>query len=87
MKCFISSWQSFSDSMTPPNFMVISLNPPMAKEEEGGGGGVDATPTDFSTFSQKWEELFLQTKFLPAGSSLGHLSRKKFFRSDLKSWF
>ena len=35
-------------------------------------------PTGFSNFSQKWEELFLQTKFLPVGSSLGHLSIKKF---------
>ena len=36
-------------------------------------GGVDATPppsTGFSNFSQKREELFLQTKFLPVGSSL-----------------
>ena len=54
----------------------------------GGGGGVDATPpTGFSSFSQKWEELFLQTKFLPVGSSLGHhLPMKKFFKSDLPSW-
>ena len=29
---------------------------------------------------------FLQTKFLAVGSSLGHLSMKKFFRSDLSSW-
>ena len=36
-------------------------------------------PTGFSNFSQKWEELFLQTKFLAVGSSLGHLSMKNFF--------
>ena len=42
--------------------------------------------TGFSNFSQKWEELFLQTKFLPVGSSLGHLSMKKFFPSYLPSW-
>ena len=29
---------------------------------------------------------FLQSKFLAVGSSLGHLSMKKFFRSDLPSW-
>ena len=41
--------------------------------------GVDATlPTGFSSFPQKWEELFLQTKFLPVGSSLGHLPMKNF---------
>ena len=58
-----------------------TINPPMAK-------GVDATPppTGFSNFSQKWEKLSLETKFLPVGSSLGHLSMKKFFRSDLPSW-
>ena len=33
---------------------------------------------DFSNFSLEWEELLLQTKFLAVGSSLGHLSRKKF---------
>ena len=58
------------------------INPPMAK----GGGGVDATlPTGFSNFSQKFEELFLQTKLFPIGSSLGHLPMKKFFKSDLPS--
>ena len=52
------------------------------------GGGVDAThPTVFSNFSQKWEELLLQTKFLPVGSSLGHLPMKTFFKSDLPPWF
>ena len=56
------------------------INPLMAK-------GVDATLNRFfSNFSQKWEELLLQTKFLPVGSSLGHLPMKKFFRSDLPSW-
>ena len=30
----------------------------------GGGGGVDATPaTDFSNFSQEWEELFANQIF------------------------
>ena len=43
----------------------------------GGGGGCHP-PTGFSKFSQKWEELFVQTKFLPVGSSLGHLSMKNF---------
>ena len=51
-----------------------------------GGGGVDATPTGFSNFSQKWEEVVLQTKCLPVGSSFGHLPMKKFFKSDLPSW-
>ena len=39
---------------------------------------MDATPTVFSSFSREWEELFLQTKLLGAGSSLGHLCMKKF---------
>ena len=52
------------------------LNPPMAK---GGGGWMPLPPTGFSNFSQKWEELSLQTKLLPLGSSLGHLSMKKFY--------
>ena len=57
------------------------MNPPMAK---GGGGGVDTNPpTGFSNFSQNWEEVYLQTKFLPVGSSLGHLSMKKFCRLAL----
>ena len=52
------------------------LNPPMA---EGGEEGVDATlPTSFSRFSQEWEELLFQTKFLAVVSSLGHLFIKKF---------
>ena len=34
--------------------------------------------TGFSSFSQKWEEIFLQTEFLPVGSSLGHLSMETF---------
>ena len=49
----------------------------------GGWRGVNATRrTGFSSFSREWEELLLQTKFLAVGSSLGHLSMKKFFRSD-----
>ena len=47
-------------------------------DKGGGGGEVDATPTGFSNFSQKWEELSLQIKFLPVGSSLRHLSTKNF---------
>ena len=39
-----------------------------------------------SNFPPEWDKLFLQTKFLVVGSSLGHLSMKKFFRSDLPSW-
>ena len=52
----------------------------------GGRGEVDATPTGFSNFFREWEEIFLQTKFLAVRSSLGHLSMRKFFRSDLPSW-
>ena len=36
------------------------------------------TPTGFSSFSQEWEDLLFQTKFLAVFSSLGHLSIKKF---------
>ena len=46
------------------------LNPPMAKG--------DATPNRFFQFFSDGEELFLQTKLLPVGSSLGHLSMKNF---------
>ena len=53
--------------------------------QTGGGGGMDATNYKFSNFSQKWEEPFLKTKFLPVGSSLGHLPMKKIFKSDLPS--
>ena len=35
-------------------------------------------PTGFSHFSLEWEELFLRTKFLAVGSSLGHLSMEQF---------
>ena len=45
----------------------------------GRGGGLDATPSSgFPDFSREQEELLLQTKFLAVGSSLGHLSMKKF---------
>ena len=44
----------------------------------GEGGGWMSPPTVFSSFSQEWEEVFLRTKFLAAGSSLGHLSMKNF---------
>ena len=50
------------------------------------GGGVDAAlPKGFESFSRKWEELPLQTKFLTVDSSLEHLPMKNFFRSDLPS--
>ena len=41
------------------------------------GAGGPSPSNRFSSFSQKWEELFLQTKFLRVDSSLGHLSMKK----------
>ena len=43
-------------------------------------------PTSFPVFSQEWEELLFQTKFLAVVLSLGHLSIKKVFRSDQPSW-
>ena len=53
----------------------------MAKEGGGGGGGGGCHPLNkFSSFSQKWKELSLQTKFFPVGSSLGHLPMKKVFK-------
>ena len=69
----------------PNRYVKRDYNPPMAK---GGGGGGGCHPlTGFSSFSREWEELFWQTKFLAVvGSSLGHVSMKKFFRSDLPSW-
>ena len=70
------------------NFKIIAvsepcINPPMAK---GDGGGVDATPSRFFQFFSEMGRAFLQTKFLPVGSFLGHLPMKKFFKSDLPSW-
>ena len=38
------------------------------------GEWMQPLPTGFSNFSLEWEELFLQTKFFVAGSSLEHLS-------------
>ena len=56
-----------------------SFNPPMAK---GRGSGCQHVSSIFVRNGKS----FLQTKSLPVGSSLGHLSMKKFFRSDLPSW-
>ena len=57
------------------------INPPMAE-----GVGCSPHPNRFSSFSREWEEVLFQAKYLARGSSLGHLSMKKFFRSDLLSW-
>ena len=35
-------------------------------------------PKRFSSFSREWGELLFQTKLLAVGTSLGHLSMKKF---------
>ena len=56
-----------------------------------GWGGVDATPPNrhvnrFFQFFSGMGRAFMQTKFLVVGSSLEHLSMKKFFKSDLPSW-
>ena len=65
-------------------FTVTNFNIPMT----GGGEGSGCQPQQvFFKVSQEWEKLFLQTKLLlPVGLSLGHLSMKKNFRSDLPSW-
>ena len=49
------------------------IDPPMAK------WGIPP-PTGSSSFSQDWEELLCQTKFLAVVLSLGHLSMKKNFQ-------
>ena len=55
--------------------------------EGGGGRGVIATfTTGISNGSWDWEEVFLQTKFVALGSSLGHLAMKKNFRLELPYW-
>ena len=48
---------------------------------------MDATPSQqvFPIFLGNGKSFSLQTKFLAIGSSLGHLSMKKFFKSDLSS--
>ena len=51
----------------------------MAKE------GVDVSANRFFQFFSEMGRAFLQTKFLFVGSSLGHLSMKKFFLLDLPS--
>ena len=53
----------------------------MANGGGGGGGGLDATPSQqvFLIFLEMGRA-FLQTKFLPVGSSLGLLSMKKYFQ-------
>ena len=43
-----------------------------------GGEGVDAILTGFTSFSQEWEELLFQTKFLAVVSSF----HQNFFKSD-----
>ena len=63
---------------------AMCVNHPMAKG--GGGGGGMPPPAGSSSFSQESEELSFQTKFLAVVLSFGHLSIKKFFRSDLPSW-
>ena len=52
----------------------------------GGKGRLDATPNRFFQFFSGMGIVFMQNKFLALGSSLGHLSMKKFLRSDLPSW-
>ena len=57
----------------------MQFDPPKSQEGRfptSNDQGVDDTPAPnrFSNFSPEWEELLLQTKFLAAGSSLGHLS-------------
>ena len=52
----------------------------------GGGGGHATPPNRFVQLFSEMGRASLQTKFLPVGSSLGHLSMKKFFKSDLPSW-
>ena len=58
------------------------VNPPMAK----GGGYHNPPPQQVFPIFSDMGRAFLQTKFLPVGSSLGHLPIKKFFKSDLPSW-
>ena len=65
-----------------------NFNPSMDKGGGvGGGWGWGWMPPQqiFPIFLGNGKA-FLQTKFLVVGSSLGHLSMKKFFRSDLSSW-
>ena len=42
------------------------------------GGEMDATPNRFFQLFSEMQRAFLQTKFLPVGSSLGYLSMKNF---------
>ena len=63
--------------------MFRNINPPMAKGVEGVG----CHPLQqVSAIFLRNGKSFLQIKFLAVGSSLEHLSMKKFVRSDLSYW-
>ena len=66
-------WSYVIKQVTQVDVKTLTLRWPRGRVE-------DAPPsrTGFSNFSQKWQELSLQTKFLPVGSSLGHLPMKQF---------
>ena len=55
----------------------FQINPPMAK---GGGGCPLPPPNRFFQLFSEMGRAFLQNKFSPVGSSLGHLSMKTFFQ-------
>ena len=77
-------FRNFFLSILTSGMDLAGFNPLMTGR--GGGVRLDATFTNrlFEFFSQEWEE-FLQTKFLAAASSFGHLSMKNFFRLYLPS--
>ena len=74
----------FERSLNDPHFKHPSLLPPSPSTTSSPPKNFDHTlggchpPTDFSRFSQEWEEPLFQTKFLAVVSSLDHLSIKKF---------
>ena len=58
------------------------VNPPIAKAVDPQQVFLNNLLNRFFQFFSDMGKLFLKTKFFHVGSSLGHLSMEKFFRSD-----
>ena len=69
---------------TRRTFLYVALT--LRWPERGGVGCVDAAPNRFFQFFSAMGRAFISNKILAVVSSLGHLSIKKFFRSDQPSW-
>ena len=68
------------------DLLAIHVQPSDGQGGGGGRGGGSHPQQVFPVFLGNGKCFSLQTKFLAVGSSLGHLSMRKFFRSDLPPW-